>query len=410
MRILAVAPQIPWPLDTGGKIRTYQLMSALARRHEVTLVSFDTLPFTVAGPLECKLRSIERVYRPGGPISRGLATLRGLAGPMPYTIQQYRSSEMAERISRVARSWNAQLIYFDSLHTAQYRETVPLLAAVLDEHNVESMVWQRVARCEENPLRRTLLRQQARMLEAYEAERCRVMDHVLCCSREDSLMLRSMAGLPWGSQPERTWIVANGADLQAYRGDVRPAHLAGRPLVFVGSMDWAPNDDGARWFAREIMPRVLAAEPEARFYVVGRNPGAELLSLHGHSGVVVVGEVTDVRPYVLAAEVIPVPLRSGGGTRLKILEALGAGKPVVSTTVGAEGLVLTPGKEIEIADGPDRFARVIISLLKDGGHRQSLGDAGSRVVSSRYSWERIGEELAERIAALEKRRSPMIIS
>ncbi|MBM4321004.1 MAG: glycosyltransferase, partial [Deltaproteobacteria bacterium] len=333
----------------------------------------------------------------------------GLCGPVPFTIQQYRSAEMAERISRVARSWNAQIIYFDSLHTAQYRETVPLLAAILDEHNVESMVWHRVASCEENPLRRQLLRQQARLLQAYEAERCRVMDHVLCCSREDSLMLRSMAGLPWGSQPERLWIVSNGADLQAYSGEVRPAHLAGRPLVFVGSMDWAPNDDGARWFAREIMPRILEVEPSARFYVVGRNPGAELQSLHGQNGVVVVGEVADVRPYVLAAEVIPVPLRSGGGTRLKILEALGAGKPVVSTTVGAEGLVLTPGKEIEIADHPERFARVVISLLKDEKRRKELGEAGSQIVRTSYSWERIGQELAERIAALERKRTPLVL-
>ena len=402
MRILAVTPQIPWPLDTGGKIRTFHLLSGLAKVHEVSLISFDGLPFTVAGPLECRMRSIERVYRPRGPISRALCALRGLRGPVPYTIEQYRSGEMAERIERVSRSWNAQLIYFDSLHTAQYQDAAGLIPAILDEHNVESMVWARVARWEENLLRGWILRQQARMLHAYEAERCRSMKHVFCCSREDGLMLRSMAGLPWGAQPDRVWIVPNGMDIHAFDGDQRPAQLAGRALVFVGSMDWAPNDDGARWFAREILPRVRTVVPEVRFYVVGRNPSAELDALKGKGGVVVIGEVPDVRPYILAAQLVPIPLRSGGGTRLKILEALGAGKAVVSTAIGAEGLQLRPGKEIEIADTPVRFARVIIDLLRNQDRRKALGNAGAEVVHRRYSWHQIAAQLAERISDMER--------
>jgi len=402
MRILAVTPQIPWPLDTGGKIRTFHLLSALARHHEVTLCSFDTLPFTPAGPLECRLKAIERVYRPTGPISRLLALARGLPGPVPGTIQQYRSSDMAQRIAKVARTWNAGLIYLDSLHTAQYREVVPLLAALLDEHNVEAQVWDRLAEVAAQPPQRVLLRQQARLLRRHEAERCRAVDHVLCCSREDIQQLRAMAGLPWGAQPERFWLVPNGTDPTAFGADVAPANLTGRPLVFVGSLDWAPNDDGARWFLREIMPRVLAAVPDARLYLVGRNPGPALRREHGRNGVVVVGEVADVRPYVLAAEVVPVPLRSGGGTRLKILEALGAGKAVVSTSIGAEGLRLTPGHEIEIADDPDRFADKVVLLLGDDARRQRLGEAGAATVRKSYTWETIGDELLGRLAAGER--------
>ncbi len=400
MKILAVTPRIPWPLDTGGKIRTFRLLKALAKKHEVALVSFDTLPATVAGPLECHMKFIERVYRPEGPVTRAMALARGLRGPVPFTVEQYRSKAMVERLAKVAQRFSPDLVYLDSLHMAQYREVVPLVPAVLDEHNVESLLWYRVAALEPNRFKRIVLQHQASLLRAYEAERVRVMDRVLACSEEDRLLLRDMAGLPWGARRDRIWVVPNGVDPDAFHGDTTPASLSGRPLVFVGSMDWAPNEDGAVWFAAKIMPRIVEQVPEARFYVVGRNPGKALASLNGKDQVVVVGEVPDVRPYLLAAHVVPVPLRSGGGTRLKILEAMAAGKPVVSTTIGAEGLELTPGKEIEIADTEDGFVAAVVRLLRDEERSSAMGKAGAKAVARRYSWKKIGKALAKRLAEL----------
>ncbi len=403
MRILAVTPQIPWPLDTGGKIRTFQLLSALARRHEVTLVSFDRLPFTVAGPLECRVRSIERVYRERGPVSRGMALARGLRGPTPYTIEQYRSAAMIERIAQVARDKHPQVLYLDSLHTAQYRGVLPLVTAVLDQHNVESQIWDRITATERQLPRRWVMRQQAHLLRRYEAEACRAADHVSCCSEEDRRSLRELVGLPWGSEDERFWTVPNGTDLNAFTDDQPKAALKGRPLVFVGSMDWAPNSDAVLWFVAEILPLILAQVPDAQFYAVGRNPPRELQDLHGKNGVSIVGAVNDVRPYLAAAALVPVPLRSGGGTRLKILEALAGRRAVVSTTLGAEGLALQPGKEIELADSAEAFAGRVVQLLRDPAGCAALADAGAAAVRQRYGWDAIGEALAERVAALGRR-------
>lgn len=400
MRILAVTPQIPWPTDTGGKIRTYQLLSALAATHEVTLVSFDGLPHTVAGPLEHSLAAVHRVYRSTGPFTRAVALTRGLRGPAPFTIEQYRSAEMREVLQRVAGEVHPELVYLDSLHTAQYRNAVRLVPAVLDEHNVESMVWERLAQHERSRPRRWLLGQQAALLRGYEADRCRGMDRVLSCSAEDRRALLELAGAPWAAEPERVWVVPNGTDTSAFDGDIDPAPLGGRPLVFVGSMDWAPNADAVRWYADEILPRVRARVPDAHFYAVGRNPDRGLRALNGRPGLSVLGGVPDVRPYLLAAELAPVPLRSGGGTRLKILEAQAAGRAVVSTTVGAEGLDLVNGKEILLADGAEHFAAKLIALLEDPERRAAIAAAGTDAVRQRYDWRSIGAVLARRVVGL----------
>jgi len=400
MRILAVTPQIPWPTDTGGKIRTYQLLNALAAEHEVTLVSFDRLPHSVAGPLEHVLAGVHRVYRSTGPVTKAVALARGLRGPAPFTIEQYRSAQMVETLQAVAGQVRPELVYLDSLHTAQYRSALRLVPAVLDEHNVESMVWHRLADHERSSPRRWLLTQQAALLEAYEAERCRAMDRVLACSAEDRRALLDLAGPPWAKHPERVWVVPNGTDTAAFDGDLEPAPLGGRPLVFVGSMDWAPNSDAVHWYAEEILPRVRARVPDAHFYAVGRNPDRSLRALNGKPGLSVLGGVPDVRPYLLAADLAPVPLRSGGGTRLKILEAQAAGCAVVSTSVGAEGLDLVNGKEILLGDGAEQFAARVVTLLEDKQRRDAIARAGQEAVRQRYDWRSIGAVLAQRVEAL----------
>jgi len=256
------------------------------------------------------------------------------------------------------------------------------------------VVWQRVAEHASNPLMRQLLRQQAKRVAQHESDRLEVMQRVLCCSTEDRDRLLELAPQQAAQgDPDPFRVIPNGVDLESFDG-VEPADFPGTPMVFVGSMDWAPNSDGVVWFAREILPLIRQQIPDATFFAVGRNPPANVQELASIEGVSVSGAVPDVRPYVLGARVCPVPLRSGSGTRLKILEAFAARRPVVSTRIGAEGIAVTDEENLLLADDPEAFAAAVIRVVKDAELSGRLGEAGRALAEERYSWRAIGEQVA----------------
>jgi glycosyltransferase involved in cell wall biosynthesis len=265
---------------------------------------------------------------------------------------------------------------------------------LLFEHNVEYMIWKRLHAVETRAWRRALLAAEWRRMRRYEARACRQARLTVAVSEADRALLAASAP---------------GADIRAIPTGVDAAYFhpngtAEKParLVFTGSMDWYPNEDAIIHFMEAILPRLRRRIPGLTIAVVGRNPSERLKALGAAKGVQITGTVDDVRPYVAEAAVYVVPLRIGGGTRLKIFEALAMGKAVVSTSVGAEGLPMTPGQHFLQADSPEDFAKAVLALLEDVPRRRAIGEAGRRLVEARYSWAQVGREferLCEEVAS-----------
>jgi glycosyltransferase involved in cell wall biosynthesis len=257
---------------------------------------------------------------------------------------------------------------------------VPVL---LFEHNVEYLIWQRLANIETSAWKRTLFEMEWRKLRACEAEACRRAAVTVAVSDDDRQRLEELAGV-------RAVSIPTGVNTTFFTPRV-DAEISGR-LVFSGSMDWHPNEDAVRYFADEILPRIRAEVPNVSFTIVGRNPSARVRELAARPGIVVTGTLDDVRPSIAEGSVYVVPLRAGSGTRIKIFEALSMAKAVVSTSVGAEGLALESGRHFLAADTAHDFAHAVIRLLRDPARRRALGDAGRALVEANYSWSKVARQ------------------
>jgi len=250
------------------------------------------------------------------------------------------------------------------------------------------VIWQRMRDVERRGWRRALLALESRKMRRYEARACERARLTIAVSDADCRLLAAAA------PRARVQAVPTGVDIDYFAPD-GIAEIPGR-LVFTGSMDWYPNEDGIAHFIEDVLPRVRRQIPAASLTVVGRNPSARLRAAAAVADVEITGLVDDVRPHMADAAVYVVPLRIGGGTRLKIFEALSMAKAVVSTTVGAEGLPLTPGRHFLRADEPAEFAAAVTSLLRDAARRRALGAEGRRLVEARYSWPKVVDEFESR--------------
>jgi glycosyltransferase involved in cell wall biosynthesis len=389
LSILYLAPRVPWPLDTGGKIRSYHLLRALALRHRLHLLTFDG-PEAAGGLAQmrglgvtCDLQRPDRL--PGTLIKGAL----GLLGPLPLKVLKYQSPALLRRLRRAIPREGRAVVHCDHIHMAPYG---PLcgLPFVIDEHNVETLIWERFAADRAEPLyRRLVFRQQALLLRQLEGRLAARAALVLACSEADQQQLRA---LPGGAAAESR-LVPNGVDVAAFSAP-GPAELSGH-VFFTGSMDWAPNENAVLTFLDEIWPAMRAELADLRFVVVGRDPGQRLQARHGADGVTVTGTVPDVRPYMRGALALLVPMRVGGGTRLKILEAFAGRVPVVSTAVGIEGIEAEPGTHYLRAETAAEFCAQTARLRSDPALGRRLAEAGLQLASGRYSWEAIGGALAE---------------
>ena len=391
MRILWVKIGGLWPPDRGGRLRSYHTIAELGRRHQVTVAtthvpgetpdSADTLPNTAR-----VLSFPHRLPKQGSP-AFALALARSWVSTLPVDLSKARVPALEREVRGLLASGAVDVCVADFLAAwpnVPARSRAPI---VLFEHNVEHAIWQRLARTETRWLRRLLLEIEWRKMRRVEARACRAAALTIAVSEADRAQLAaviapaaSAAHAP-GARIER---IATGVDTEYFA----PSAALERPssLVFTGSMDWYPNEDAVLHMIDAILPAIRAEVPDVALTVVGRNPSARLVEAAGRAGVRVTGTVSDVRPFVAEGAVSVVPLRVGGGTRLKIFEALAMGKAVVSTSIGAEGLPLTPGEHYLAADEPAEFARAVVGLLRDGEHRRRLGEAGRQLVEARYSW------------------------
>lgn len=397
MKILWVKAGKLLPVDTGGKIRSYNLLRQLAARHETVLLTYYGGARDEAYEREIAehLPGAVTVHT-GGPgrntAALALDYLRRLPSSAPYAVSKFASREVLGLVAGwdAARRFDVAVCDFLSASPNFPRETKT--PTVLFQHNVESALWRRQAGHAPDALRRAAYRVEAAKMLRYETAAVRRFRHVIAVSENDRRLMSEM------TDPARITVVPTGVDTGRYSagGAAGEIEAGGALVVFLGSMDWEPNIDGVEYFCREVWPRVLAEVPAARFRVVGRDPHPRVRRLASAS-VEVTGTVPSVVEHLRAADVVVVPLRVGGGTRLKIFEAMAAGKAVVSTTVGAEGLDVSHGEDILLEDTAEGFAGAVVSLLRDAERRARVGRAAA-ALAARYDWSVIARRFEEVLA------------
>lgn len=403
MRILYFTSREVWPVNTGARLRDYHLARQLGNHAEVTLFGLTNespSPATSGDSLPPPSELFERVIMVAKPpaFSAG-KLLRGLLSKTPVTILNCTSAEIADALAQLGREQTFDSIQMEGVHLLRY---LPVLRAfpnrppvLCDWHNIESELMYRYAQTTSLARKLYALRTAASIAAAEKELLASCEKHTVCSERERAQL---QAVVPSAA----IHVVENGVDIAQFSdAEIESAYLRSRlsaaptdrrHLLFVGSMDYHANIDAVRFFGREIWPLLRQQNADLSFSIVGRNPSPAVVELGSEPGIEVVGTVDDVRPYYRQAFAAIVPLRVGGGTRLKILEALAAGVPVISSKLGAEGLSLTPGKEILLADTAEEFSAAI-AALHDEEKRRQLVTAGRRVVAERYDWQSLGRNL-----------------
>ena len=399
MRILSIANVTPWPARGGIHLRMLNLLERMAAHHDVTLGCHVWTDADRDGVEELNRRGLRTI---GAPVAYGsvrrhaLGALRRAVRGIPPETAQYESPVLHGLVGAGAYD----LLHIEESTLAPYARSRPAAARtpqVLTLHNVHFVQDRRVALIEKTFARRTWKRFNAGWMRSYEPRIATAFDRVIAVSEEDRDALRRLA------PSARIEVVPNGVDTKAL---VPLAPHAGPPaLLFVGSMHYRPCADAAEWFVRAVLPLVRAACPDVTLWIVGRQPTAEVRALAG-AGVHVTGEVDDVRPFYARASVAVVPLRAGGGSRLKILEAMALGRAVVSTTIGAEGLRVEAGRHLLIADTAASLAAEIGTLLHGGPRRDALTSAARLLVEGRYDWDAVAERQLAIFNELVPSRSP----
>ena len=400
--LLFLSPRVPWPLNTGAKIRTHALLDALKHHYRISYMGFLQPDLDEREAHRYLSKCVDTQLFPEA--AQCLATkillgLRTLVDRRPVTIAKYWNRSLADRVRRWMQDHPDGVVHADHLHMAPYLDLGRAALRVIDEHNVESRIVERLAEQKRSENRFGLagfyFRLQARRMRAYESRMARRADLVLAVSTPDAEELTRMA--------PQTPIecIPNGVDVDYFSanhgGGLAP--LPGR-MVFTGSMNWLPNQDAVSYFVDEILP--VLNERHGRPFewtldVVGHAPPPSIQALSSDR-VRVTGSVDDVRPYLREASVCVVPLRIGGGSRLKILEAFAMGLPVVSTSVGCEGLEVEHERHLLVADEPHDIAQAVARTEGDESVREELATRARGLAHESYSWTQIGRRMVERYA------------
>ena len=373
------------PADSGGKIRSYHIAKELAKNHEVTLFTFY-----VAEPNDehhTLLSTFKKVETHPLNISTGrgfgeaLGYIANFFGPLPYSLSKYCRPDVVHHLQNVLASEKYDIILCDFVNAAPIIPFDIGIPVVMFTHNVEAMIWKRHWEVALNPIWKFVFKREYEKMRKAELDYLQSSQHVLTVSDTDTAFFSK------DIDSRKITTIPTGVDIDYFQT------LTGEEadnLVFTGSMDWMPNEDGIMYFVKEILPLIQAQRPTVKLWIVGRRPSKKIQALaEPGSGIEVTGRVEDIRPYIAKGAVYVVPLRVGGGTRLKIFEAMAMGKAVVSTTIGAEGLPVINGSNIVIADEPKHFATEVCGLLDAPEERKRIGDAARKLVEENYSWSAV---------------------
>jgi len=394
MKILWVKAGKLLPVDTGGKIRSYNILRRLYDRHDVTLLSYYGGAHDAAYEIEIDnhLPGAVAVHTRAldtNSITKCMDYLRCLPSPAPYAVTRFTSSRVQNKIKMLLAEGRFDVAVCDFLSASLNFPSVSKTPTVLFQHNVESALWDRQKEHEPNPGKRIAYRLEAAKMGRYERAAVQRFDHVIAVSESDREIMTAM------TEASRISVVPTGVDVARFKAAA--GQNATKPLVvFLGSMDWEPNIDAVEYFCRESWAAVRESVPAARFRIVGRNPHPRVKRLASEF-IEVTGTVSSVIEHLSEAAVVVVPLRVGGGTRLKIFEAMAMGKAVVSTSIGAEGLDVNDGRDILLADTAGSFANSVVALLNDRELRKRI-EYGAAELAAQYDWSVIGKRFEEVLA------------
>jgi glycosyltransferase involved in cell wall biosynthesis len=389
LNVLVLDEEIPFPLNSGKRIRTWNLLRNLSHEHTITFLCYGTTDHPGLPMLE-KL-GIRVVLVQGLPPYNSFAFYAGafsnIFSPWPYSVSRHHT----ERFSRAIRDLVAKelfdLVHFEWTPYASYINDVGRLPTLIMAHNIEATVWRRRAQHASNPLEQLFMRMQEWKMVRFEKKCFSRSDCVVAVSEEEQRTAKQ-----WGARA--VYLVSNGVDIESlHPADEAPERDS---LLFLGSLDWQPNRDALLYLLREILPKLQATNPQAKLRVVGRQPATRLREqVEGFPGVEWVGEVPEIRPYFARAAVVLVPLRIGGGSRIKILESRSMGQAVGAPGLGAAGLKVVSGVPCLVADSPEDFSRCIAQLLDDPQLAAEFGKKGRELVVQRYDWSCLAKILAQ---------------
>jgi glycosyltransferase involved in cell wall biosynthesis len=391
MKILWVKAGKLLPLDTGGKIRSYNILRHLAIHHEVTLLSYyggrrdeayeKEITQHFAGAVVVYTAAPDTTA-----LERGIDYLRHLPSRAPYAVTKFTARSVRHLLSDWLSERRFGVAVCDFLSASLTFPSSVMTPTVLFQHNVESALWRRQADWEPNLLKRLAFKLEAFKMARYERATLARFRHVIAVSEVDRDTMKTLA-------PQSQFsVVLTGVDLQQYRS-FRAHWPKGHLVMFTGSMDWEANIDAVDFFCRDVWPHIRARVPDAHFRIVGRDPHPRVQNLASDS-VEVTGTVPSVMEHLSEASVVVVPLRIGGGTRLKIYQAMAMGKAVVSTTIGAEGLDVSDGRDVWLADEATSFADAVVALLLDEDLRRLYGKLAAEL-ADQYDWSVIAERFAK---------------
>lgn len=397
MNILFLSQIVPYPPHGGVLQRGYNLIREMSRYNSVDLLAFvhpevlNSSHAINAAKEELKKYCVEvdffDLWVKKSILNKYCGLLISLFSTLPFSVHAYSSKDFRRKIFEWTEEKAFDIVHYDTISLCQFDLGAKQIPKILTHHNIESKLMARRSRFEKRPLVRSYFIKQTEKLKKYEAKESGKHDVNIVMSDTDGEELKKI-------NPEvNLAVVPNGVDTEYFV----PGTATGEPsLIYTGGMNMFANKDAVLYFLKDIWPSIKAKEPMVKFYAIGQDPPAELMEI-GKSDhqVIITGYVDDVRPYVADSSVYVVPLRVGGGTRLKVLDAMAMGKAIVSTSIGCEGLKVSDGKNIVISDKPDDFAEKTVTLLKNQDKRTSLGRAARELAISMYSWQKIGRLLQD---------------
>jgi polysaccharide biosynthesis protein PslH len=405
-RILWMSHFLPWPPKGGLMQRSYYLMRELARHHEVSVVAFrqrahqpDDARLREAKAAIAEFAQLRDVFdlpedrRRGG---RQKLALRSLLPGPPYTIRWGVCAEYREAVRRAMAEFQPELVHFDTLSLAPYLDLCGEVPAVLNHHNIESHMLLRRAGQETNLLKKFYFWQEGRRLAAYERDVARRFSlHLVCADLDGERLVENVGPVP-------VQIVPNGVDLEYFQPIGSAESQQPETMIFVGGLSWYPNASAMRFFVGEVWPKLVAQRPDAQLRIIGRNPPVDLATAAElDPRIKVMGFVDDIRPVVAESMVYVCPIYDGGGTKLKMIDAMAMGKAIVAHPVAAEGLGLQHGRDVLLSERPEELATFCLQLFDDPGLRQALGNAARKRAEDAFGFDAIGTALARIYTALE---------
>jgi glycosyltransferase involved in cell wall biosynthesis len=389
MKILFITTKSPLPTNDGHSLRTFNLLKAVSQHHDVTLLSFVKFPLEYEFKSELKkyCSSVQQFSVPDNcsRTSTVISACLNILDKEPYVARKYNQSPMREEIRRLLNNNDFDLVHLDMLPLGVFLDEVHI-PVILNEHNVESALLKRRCESVSNPVAKWYFTEQQRRLEVFETQAVKNVTHAIACSEEDKVILKAMV------PTQQISVVPNGVDTDFYQSGNVHAEVPYQ-LAFVGGMNWFPNRDAVNWFDQSVMKELIQKNQKIHLNVVGKSVEG-MKNIHDQH-ITMLGFVEDTRPYIESASVIIVPIRVGGGTRLKVLEAMSMGKAMVSTSVGVEGIRVSHRKHVLIADTPEEFASSISELLHNADLRKKLGNAARELVCQMYQWDKIGLSLLD---------------